>query len=186
MTRLVTSACYFSFASFLRLTQSLVTNRLDIVGSNLLGTRLEISTCPFCLACSSLFLPFAISPALDPLFPRTPSDYLGALSLVTGWVDIRSICSSYSHLYFRLLSLFLLRPRYLSFLFLFDLRSLVLRLFRFLFLFFLSLFRFIYYADRNYSSSSLSPPSSAMVAIAGSAATEDSADPEMIVSFSVQ
>jgi hypothetical protein len=40
----------------------------------------------------------------------------------------------------------------------------------------------MYYADRNYASTSLSPPSSPMVTIAGGAAT-DSADPELIVSI---
>jgi hypothetical protein len=49
----------------------------------------------------------------------------------------------------------------------------------------LSILRLISYADRNYSSSSLSSSLSAMVSIAGGAATEDSADPELIVSFGV-
>jgi hypothetical protein len=49
----------------------------------------------------------------------------------------------------------------------------------------LSLFHFIYYADRNYSSSSLSSSLCTMVSIACGAATEDSADPELIVSFGV-
>jgi hypothetical protein len=50
----------------------------------------------------------------------------------------------------------------------------------------LCIFRFMYYADRNYSSSSLCSSSSAMVSIAGGTSTEDSADPELIVSFGVQ
>jgi hypothetical protein len=50
----------------------------------------------------------------------------------------------------------------------------------------LCLFRFIYCADRNYSSLSLSSSSSAMASIAGGVATEDSADPEFIVPFGVQ
>jgi hypothetical protein len=42
----------------------------------------------------------------------------------------------------------------------------------------------MYYADRNYISSSLSSSSSVIVSIGG-AATENSADPELIVSFGV-
>jgi hypothetical protein len=48
------------------------------------------------------------------------------------------------------------------------------------------LFRLLYYADRNYASSALFSSSSAMVSFAGGAATEDSADPELIVSFGIQ
>jgi hypothetical protein len=51
---------------------------------------------------------------------------------------------------------------------------------------FLALFRFIYCAYRNYSSPSLASSSSEMVSIAGGAVTEDSAVPELIVSFGVQ
>jgi hypothetical protein len=91
---------------------------------------------------------------------------------------MRSKCSSDSHRDFRLLSLFLFRVRYLSFLL--RLCSLLLRLCRFLFLFFLAS------AYRNYSLSSLSSSSSAVVSIAGVAYTEDSVDPELIVSFGVQ
>jgi hypothetical protein len=42
-----------------------------------------------------------------------------------------------------------------------------------------------FFADRYSSSSSLSSSFSAMVSIAGGASTEDSADPELIVSFGV-
>jgi hypothetical protein len=49
---------------------------------------------------------------------------------------------------------------------------------------FISLFRLIHYADRNYTSSPLSSSSSALVSIGG-IATEDHADPELIVSFGV-
>jgi hypothetical protein len=58
-----TSACSFSFAISPSKTQSFLTRRLDLVGSNPL-----------------LSLPLAVSLALDPLLPGNPSDYLGALS----------------------------------------------------------------------------------------------------------
>jgi hypothetical protein len=99
-------------------------------------------------------------------------------SFVSWRLDIRSNCSSNSPCDFRLLSLFFFRVRFLSFLF--RLCSLLLRLCLFLFL-----LRLISYADRNYSSSSLYSSSSAMASIAGGAATDDSADPELIVSFGV-
>ncbi len=140
-------------------------------------TRPVTSACSFSLACSSLSLPLAISLALDPLFPRTPCDYLGALSLTYGAsVPVTRISTAACCLYFSLVlatssfsfsSTFAISFRYWFACFSFS--------------FALSLFCFIYYADRNYSLSLLSPPSSAMVAIAGGATTEDSADPELIV-----
>ena len=168
-------------------TQSFVTGRPEIVESNLLVTRPVTSACSFSLACSSLSLPLAISLALDPLFPRTPCDYLGALSLTYGAsVPVTRISTAACCLYFS----FVLATSPFSF------SSTYAISFRDWFAFFsfsfaLSLFCFIYYADRNYSLSLLSPPSSAMVAIAGSAAAEDSAaedsaELELIVSFGVQ
>jgi hypothetical protein len=121
-----------------------------------------ISACLMSSASSSLSLPLSLSLAillaLVPLLPGIPSDYVGAER-----VDIRSIRSSDSPCDFRLLSLFLLRICYLSVLFLFYLGSLLLRLCRFLFFSFSFSLSYssasftIYYADRNYSSSSLSP-----------------------------
>jgi hypothetical protein len=87
---------------------------------------------------------------------------------------------------FRLLSLFLFHVHYLSFLFLFHLRSLLLRLFRFLLLFFLSLSSTSFTMPIGTLLRRHYPPSSAMVAIAGGAATVDSADTELIASFRVQ
>jgi hypothetical protein len=97
----------------------------------------------------SLWLPFlSFPPSIS--FPLTflalffPGQRLSR-RVVTGRVDIRSICSSGSPRDFCSLSLFL----YLSFLFHLCSYSLLLKLCRFLFLFSLSLFRLICYVDRT-------------------------------------
>jgi hypothetical protein len=137
----------------LPLTQSFVTSLLDIVESNLLVTRPVISACRFSLASTSLSLLLDGSLALDPLLPGTPGDYLGALSLGGSTYGASVPATRLVTRVFRLLPLFFFCVRYLSLLF--QLRSLLLRLH--LSLFFLSLFHFMYYADRNYASSSLPP-----------------------------
>jgi hypothetical protein len=101
---------------------SLVTGRLDIVGSISLVTRLVTSACSFASSCFFFHRRFLL---------RLLLFLLGSRSFVTGRVDIPRNCSSYSPRDFRLLSLF--RFRYLSFFFLFRFCSLLLRLCRFLF-----------------------------------------------------
>jgi hypothetical protein len=125
------------------------TCRVDIVGSNLLVTRPVTSTCSFSLASSSTaaFSCFSSSWKFQRLSRR----------FVNGRPGIRNDWSSDSPCDFFLLSLFLSRVRYLSFLF--RLCLLLLRLCHFFPL--PHLFCLTYYADRNYSSSSLSSFSSA-------------------------
>jgi hypothetical protein len=90
-----------------------------------------ISPCSFSLASSS-----ACSSSSSWDFQRL------SRSFAIRRLYIRSNCSSYSPCNFRMLSLFSFRVRYLSFLFLFRLCSFLLKLCRFLFLFFLSFARF--------------------------------------------
>jgi hypothetical protein len=160
---------------FLPLTQSFPTSRVDIVGSNLLVTRPVTSARSFSLASSSTVASSSACSSSFWDFQRI------SRSFVTRRIDIRSNCSSDSSCDFRLLSLFFFRVCYLFFLFrLCSPPETVVLSFPFLYY-----FRLIYYADRNYISSSLSSSSSVIVSI-GDAATEDSANPELIVSFGVQ
>jgi hypothetical protein len=115
VTRAVISACPFSLSLLvlvLRLTQSLVTSRLDRAGSNLPVT--SACSCFFSSACSSSSWSFQRL----------------SKSFFTGRVNIRSNGSNDFPCVFRLL----FRVRYLSFLFLFRSCSLLLRLCHFFFL----------------------------------------------------
>jgi hypothetical protein len=176
----VVSACPFCiWLALLSLpfAQSLVTSLLYIVEINLLATCPVISACSISSSSSSTI---AFSSAccyilrLLLYFMGVPATISELLSL--GGSIYGACCRSSSFAF----------ATYLSSLFLFHLCSHLLRLRRFLFPS-LSLSRFIYYAERNYSSSSLSSSSFAMVLIAGGTATEHSADPdELIVSFGAQ
>jgi hypothetical protein len=104
----------------LPLTKSITTNLLDIVGSNLLVTQPVLSTCSFSLVSSFISSTVAFSCACSS--SSWDSQRLSR-RVFTGRVDIQSIYSSDSPCDFRLLSLFLLRVRYLSFRFLFCLCS---------------------------------------------------------------
>jgi hypothetical protein len=135
-------------------------------------THLVTSACSFSfsLACFSFSSIVAFLP-LVPLLHGILSDYLGGLSLggpiygatvpATRLVT-SACCLSSSFAFAILLSLPLVRSSPEAAWLCFPFLS-------------LCLFHLIYYADRNYSSSSLSFSSSSMVSIAGGAAPEDSA-----------
>jgi hypothetical protein len=143
-------------------------------------TRPVISACSFSLAYSS-FSSACYFLALAPLLPGTPSDYLGGFSLggstygasVSATRLVTSACclsSSFAFATAPFSSAYALSspPESVLLSFIFSVS--------------LSLFCFIYYADRKYSSSPLSSPRLQWYQLP-LALTEDSADPELIVSF---
>jgi hypothetical protein len=112
--------------SLLSLSQSFTTSQVDTIGRNLLLTRPVTSAFSFFLALSSTV---TLSSACS---SSSWNSQRLSRSFVTGRIDVRSNCCSDSPCDFRLLCLFFFRIRYLSFLFIFRSRSLLLRLCRFL------------------------------------------------------
>jgi hypothetical protein len=116
--------------------KAFVTSRVGIVGSNLLVTRpVTYSACFFALVSSSI-VAFSSACYFSSAYSSSSWDFQQPSRNVVTWrLDTRSDCSSDSSWDLRLLSLFLFRVCYLSFLF--RLCSLLLRLCPFLFFSFL-------------------------------------------------